>query len=261
MRALLIDLDGVIYQGEQLIPGAADVLAWVRERRIPHLFVTNTTSCSRRGLAERLVRFGLTVPADALWTPAVAACQWLADETSGPISLFVADAAREDFASLPRLDASAETGAAGVVIGDLANEWSYERLNRAFRLLMQEPPPAFVALGTTRYWLAPDGLRLDAGPFVRALEFAINRPATVIGKPSQLFFVQALERLGCDAAQAAMVGDDIVSDVGAAQRLGVHGVLVRTGKFRPRDLEGEVTPDAVLASIADLPRWWKRQAM
>ncbi|MET0984997.1 MAG: TIGR01458 family HAD-type hydrolase [Steroidobacteraceae bacterium] len=259
MRALLIDLDGVVYQGEQLVPGAAGVLAWVQERQIRHLFVTNTTSRSRRALAERLASFGLTVPVDTLWTPAVAARQWLVENTSGPIALFVSDAAREDFESLPWLDASAETGAASVVIGDLANEWSYERLNRAFRLLMQEPQPAFIALGTTRYWLAADGLRLDAGPFVSALEFAVNRSATVIGKPSQLFFAQALERLDCDATQAVMIGDDIVSDVGAAQRLGVRGVLVRTGKFRPHDLEGGVTPDAVLASIVDLPEWWRKQ--
>jgi ribonucleotide monophosphatase NagD (HAD superfamily) len=108
----------------------------------------------------------------------------------------------------------------------------------------------------TRYWRAMDGLRLDAGAFVRALEYACGRSAVVLGKPADAFFATAVEDLALDAAQLVMVGDDVQADVEGAQRAGLSGVLVRTGKFSAVDLEGRVKPDAVLDSIADLPNWW-----
>lgn len=116
----------------------------------------------------------------------------------------------------------------------------------------------------TRYWRAPDGLRLDAGAFVRALEYAAGRRAVVLGKPDRAFYDAAVAALGDipddipgDApGRVIMVGDDIRVDVDGAQRAGLSGVLVRTGKFSPSDLASEVTPDAVLGSLADLPQWW-----
>ncbi|HBY99268.1 MAG TPA: TIGR01458 family HAD-type hydrolase, partial [Chloroflexi bacterium] len=110
-----------------------------------------------------------------------------------------------------------------------------------------------IGLGLSRYWQAPDGLRLDAGAFVKALEFASGKSATIVGKPSPTFFQTGIEQLGLDPAEIAMVGDDVVSDIGAGQLVGLVGVLVRTGKFRPGDLQRGVVPDAVVDSIADIP--------
>ena len=123
---------------------------------------------------------------------------------------------------------------------------------------MSDAAPPLVALGLTRYWRAEDGLRLDAGPFVRALEYAAGRTAVVLGKPDPAFYHSAVEDLDLEPDQVVMVGDDVRSDVEGAQRAGLTGVLVRTGKFSPSDLDGGVSPDAVLDSIADLPRWWAR---
>jgi HAD superfamily hydrolase (TIGR01458 family) len=125
---------------------------------------------------------------------------------------------------------------------------------------MADPQPPLVALGLTRYWRAEDGLRLDAGAFVRALEYATGRAAVVLGKPDRAFYDAAVTDLGLDAHEVVMVGDDIRTDIEGAQRAGLAGVLVRTGKFTPADLDGDVTPDAVLDSIADLPRWWARRS-
>jgi HAD superfamily hydrolase (TIGR01458 family) len=108
----------------------------------------------------------------------------------------------------------------------------------------------------TRYWRAEDGLRLDVGAFVRALEYAAGRTAVVVGKPDPAFYATAVDALGLEAGQVVMVGDDIRNDVEGAQRAGLTGVLVRTGKFSASDLTAEISPDAVLDSIADLPRWW-----
>lgn len=260
-QALLIDLDGVVYQGEQIVPGAVDALAWLEGRGVPLLFVTNTTSRPLRALLGKLDSLGIGgIRAEQILTPPSAAMSWLPVNAPGPAALFVPEATREDFADIPLFDPRAATPVASVVVGDLGEAWSFSRLNEAFRLLMSQAAPVLVALGLTRYWRAADGLRLDAGPFVKALEYASGRDAVVLGKPSAAFFNVAVAKLGCVAPQVVMVGDDVVSDVGGAQEAGLCGVLVRTGKFTARDLAGDLQPDAVLDSIADLPRWWERQS-
>lgn len=257
MKAILFDLDGVFYQGEQPLPGAAQTLAWVREQGIPHLFLTNTTSRPRSAIVAKLAGMGIDVREDELLTPAVAVADWARREDIGPLALFVAPATREEFVGLPRVAEDAEHGAAAVVIGDLGAGWDFATLNRAFRLLMHDGPQ-LVALGMTRYWQAEDGLRLDAGPMVMALSYASGREPLVLGKPAQGFFQAALARLGVAADEALMIGDDIVGDVGGAQQAGLRGVLVRTGKFRPADLEQGVVPDGIIDSVAELPDWWAR---
>ena len=258
-RGLLIDLDGVLYEGDRPIAGAAETAAWLTDRGIPHLFLTNTTSRPRRRLVEKLDGLGIAADEERILTPAVAARTWLARHQPGPTALFIPPATAEDFATLQVLPATAEAGAASVVVGDLGKAWTFEELNRAFRLLMTDPPPALVALGMTRYWRAEDGLRLDAGPFVKALEYAAGREPVVLGKPAPAFFETALGLLGPSPGRVIMVGDDIVGDVGGAQRAGLEGLLVRTGKFRAADLEGRIRPDHLLASIAALPAWWADQ--
>jgi phospholysine phosphohistidine inorganic pyrophosphate phosphatase len=260
VRAALIDLDGVVYQGERAVDGAAQAVAWLRERGVPHLFLTNTTSRPRSGLVEKLAGLGIEVGAEQILTPPVAATRWLAEHAPGPAALFVPEATAAEFGDTSRLAPDAESGAAAVVLGDLGAGWDFQTLNRAFRLLMAEPQPALVALGMTRYWRAADGLRLDVAPFVKALEHASGAHAVVLGKPAREFFAAGLALLGGAPQEAVLIGDDIVGDVRGAQRAGLAGVLVRTGKFRPQDLEGEIRPDAVLASIADFPAWWRERA-
>jgi phospholysine phosphohistidine inorganic pyrophosphate phosphatase len=253
MDALLIDLDGVIYEGETTVPGAAEALATLDRERVRWLFVTNTTSRPRRDIARKLAGMGIDAGEEKIFTPPLAARAWLATHTIGPIALLVPEATRAEFADCDILDDDAERGAAAVVVGDLGRGWSFDVLNRAFRLLMDEPAPRLVALGMTRYWRAVDGLRLDVAPFVKALEHAASCEATVLGKPSPAFFEAALATLGATAGKTLMIGDDVVSDVAGSQQAGIRGVLVKTGKFLPRDLERGIAPDAVLDSIAALP--------
>ena len=121
---------------------------------------------------------------------------------------------------------------------------------------MSDAAIPLVALGMTRYWRAEDGLRLDAGAFVRALEYAAGRTAVVVGKPDPAFYGAAVEALHLPAEEVVMIGDDVHADVEGAQLAGLAGVLVRTGKFRASDLTDGVSPEAVLDSVADLPRRW-----
>ena len=249
-------MDGVLYNSETPIVGAAEAVRWVQAKGIPHLFVTNTTSRGRAALVEKLNRFGIRADYSRILTPCIAAAEWIEKRDDGKTALFVAPKARSEFEQVARLPEDAESGARYIVIGDLGDAWDFHTLNRAFRLLHSDPEAILIALGMTRFWHAHDGIRLDVAPFVAALERATGRKAMVFGKPSESFFHAAVGRLGLRASEIAMIGDDIETDIGGAQRAGLGGILLRTGKFRETDLDGPVAPDAVLDSIADLPGWW-----
>jgi ribonucleotide monophosphatase NagD (HAD superfamily) len=101
--------------------------------------------------------------------------------------------------------------------------------------------------------MAPGGLSLSAGPFVQALEFATGKTATIVGKPSKTFFELALRDMGLRADQVAMIGDDILTDIGGARTMGMKGILVRTGKYREDAVVNAVVkPSCVIDSIAQL---------
>jgi HAD superfamily hydrolase (TIGR01458 family) len=256
VRGVLLDLDGVLYVGDEPLPGSAAVVDWLAGEGIPYRFLTNTTSRPRQALIDKLAGMGITAAADQILTPAVAALAWLRRRGIEHPALFVPDETAREFADLDPVADTAVEGAGAVVVGDLGRGWDFATLNRAFRLLMSDAAPPLLALGLTRYWRAADGLRLDAGPFVRALEYAAGRTAVVLGKPDPAFYETAVDALACGPGQVVMVGDDVRTDVQGAQRAGLTAVLVRTGKFSPSDLTGDVSPDAVIDSIADLPRWW-----
>jgi len=259
MSGMLFDLDGVIYNSETPIEGAAQTIAWIQREEIPHLFVTNTSSRGRSALVEKLLRFGIQTDPDRLWTPCVAAAEWLRNQRNGLAALFVAPKALEEFNGIPCVEEEAETGAKYVVVGDMGEHWDFRTLNRAFRLLHSNPESILIALGMTRFWLAQDGIRLDAAPFVAALEHATGKKALVLGKPAESFYQTAVEKLALPPCEITMFGDDILTDIGGAKKAGLNTVLLRTGKFQESDLEGPVTPDAVLNSIRDIPAWWKIQ--
>ncbi len=246
IAAFAFDLDGVLYEADTPIPGAADAVAAVRAAGLPVRFVTNTTSISRRLIAEKLQRFGIPSPIGELFSPAGAASAWLRRE-GATAALFVPDAALEDFDGVSRTEERPDV----VVIGDLDNAWSFDVLNRAFRLV-HEGGARLVGLGRTRYWRAPSGLQLDVGPILAALECATGSTALVFGKPEPSFFGALVEHIGAPPDAVAMIGDDVVSDIGAARQAGLVGILVRTGKFRPADLQGSVRPDFVFDSVADI---------
>ena len=249
VRGLLLDLDGTLYGPDGLIPGAAETVARLRAAGLALCCVTNTTRQPRAALVERLGSLGLPVSADELFTAPLAAAAWLEVHAVRTVALHVADAAAGEFGRFT-ID---EVGPEAVVIGDLGPAWTFERLNRAFRQLGDRA--TLLAIQKNRYWRAAEGLVLDAGPFVAALEYASGRQAVVVGKPSAAFLEAAAAGLGLPLADLALVGDDIVSDVGGALAAGAHGILVRTGKFRPGDIEAAgVSPTAVIDSVAALPR-------
>ena len=244
--AFLLDLDGVFYNDTRLIPGGAAVIQHLRSRSIPFRFVTNTTSKSRAALARKLNGFGIAAAARDIFCPPFAAAGFLREKNASA-ALFITDDARLEFEAVREDLAHPDY----LILGDLMDDWTFAKLNEALRYLLNGAK--LVALGMTRYWHADDGPRLDVGPMATALSYATGQEPIVLGKPAADFFLLAARDLGVQPAQCVMVGDDILTDVGGAQAVGMRGLLVRTGKFRPADLDGKVTPDAILDSIADLP--------
>jgi HAD superfamily hydrolase (TIGR01458 family) len=248
VRALLVDLDGVLYVEDEPIPGAVEAVQAFRDAGVGLRLVTNTTQRSRGQTLEKLERLGMPVAPDELITPAVLAVEHCRSRGHERIALLMADDVKADFAELTETDEHADA----VVVGDLGERFDYATLNQAFRLIIDGAE--LIALQRNRYWLRADGLSLDVGPFVAALEYAANVDAIVVGKPARAFFLLALSQLGAEPEDAAMVGDDVESDTAGAVRAGLRGVLVRTGKFREETLAAaDPPPTDVIDSIADLP--------
>lgn len=258
MQAVLIDLDGVIYDSKSQIPDAQQSINWLDKSAIPYLFVTNTCSIPRDAIVQQLSAMGINTNPDKILTPIVVAKQWLQENAVEPIALYLEPAAISEFSDFKVIAQTAESGAGAVLISDIGEAWNYHSLNRALRLLLSEPKPILVALGMSRYWQSERGLALDVGPFIKALEFACSTQALVMGKPAISFFKTAVELLNLNPAQVLMIGDDIISDIQASQHAGLKAAQVKTGKFLATDLDGEVKPDYVINSIADLPVLWER---
>ena len=253
--AFLVDLDGTLYSADAPIPGAVEALTRLRRAGVPFRLVTNTTSRSRRMLVERLAGYGFGVLAEEIVTATLAGATLLRTRGLSRVAPFVPAAALEDLAGLSLTGGTSDrprAAAEAVVLGDLGERWTYDLLQEAFEHLMAGA--ALVALSRDRYFRQGERLVLDAGPFVAALEYAANTSADVAGKPSTAFFAAAVESLGLARDRSvAMVGDDLWSDVDGAQRAGLQGWLVRTGKFREDVLRSaSIVPDRVLESVAVL---------
>lgn len=242
IRGLMLDLDGTLYDGNEPVPGAREALRRLEASGVALRYVTNTTRKPRRAIFERLQAFGFAVREQEIFTPARAAVGLIGDKTCFAL---VDESLLED---LPEVTFS-ESGPDYVLVGDLGEGFTYGRIERAFRCLMEGAE--LVALEKNRFWQTEKGLSLDAGPFVAALEYASGKRATVVGKPERRFFRSALDDMGIEASGAAMVGDDAEVDVAGAKKAGIGAIQVRTGKWR----EGADTPEAdlVLDSVAELP--------
>ncbi len=267
VRALLLDLDGVIVVAGEAIPGAPAAIEALERRRFPYRIVTNTSAVSRATLARWGERIGARIPAQRFESALSASAAWTAKAFPGqPLYVLASEDARTEFAG-QRLLSHAEAGArdataAAVVIGDSPEEATFDNLNRAFRLV--RGGARLVGMHRNPWWLTPDGPTLDSGAFVAGLEFAAETRAIVVGKPSAMFFSMGVadlrRQVGRDLARAdiAMVGDDVRTDIRAAQRAGLRGIFVLTGKHGVADVEaaakerGGRRPDAIVASLAEV---------
>jgi HAD superfamily hydrolase (TIGR01458 family) len=224
--------------GEHAIPGAADALARLRAAGLPLRFLTNTTRSPRQAIVALLQDLGFHLVPEEVHTAALATRQLVQARGLRPHWLVHPDIAAEMGPSDPEPDA--------VVLGDAGPHFTFDGLNAAFRLLMAGRP--LIAMARNRYFKEPDGLTLDLGAFVAALEYGAGVTAEIVGKPAAPFFLGPLAELGVAPGEAVLIGDDLRDDIGGAQAVGIPGILVRTGKFRPGD---EADPAVRPALVVD----------
>jgi HAD superfamily hydrolase (TIGR01458 family) len=247
VRALLLDADGVLYHAGGAIPGAAEAIQEFRRRGYPFRVLTNITRRSRATLAGDLQAIGLPVEAGEILTASYLTARYLHRHGRPPTWVLLEGDALDEFAGLELV----EEGATCIALGDLRAQFTYDLLNRVLRALWDGAD--FLAMQADPYDLGKDGPKVNVGGWLALLERASGRKATLIGKPSPICYRMALEELGVTPAEAVGVGDRVESDVAGGQSVGMRTVLLRTGHFRPQDLEGFVQPDVVLDSLADLP--------
>jgi HAD superfamily hydrolase (TIGR01458 family) len=253
MAAILLDVDGVLHVSGEPIAGGAAAVRRLRDAGHRIRFVTNSTTRSRAQLAEQLRSLGIEVDEEEIQTTGGVANRELAGKRVLALTM---PGILDDLQQLQLVGMNVDA----VLLGgadegeETGRVFSYLNLNRAFHEL--EAGAALYCLHKNRWWQTGDGPRLDTGAFVAGLEYAAETEASVLGKPSSAYFAAALEALDAEPTLAWMVGDDLGSDVVGAHNHGIRTILVRTGKFRPDEVErSRIQPDGIVSSIAQLPDW------
>lgn len=226
IKGVLLDLSGVLYVGDEPIPGAVQAMRRLRDTGMPMRFITNTTRSTCAAVQAKLAGMGFEVGPQDIYTVPRVVRQYALERDLRPYFVIHPNLQAE-FSDMRSDEPNA------VVLGDAGEAFDYAHLNRAFRLLMGGAP--LLVMGENRYFLESDGLSLDIGPFVKALEYAVDITALVFGKPSKAFFLSAVADMGCTPEQVLMVGDDALSDIDGALNAGLQGALVKTGKYRAGD--------------------------
>jgi 4-nitrophenyl phosphatase len=260
---LIVDLDGVIWRGNDPILGAAEAIATLRAGGTRVLFLTNEPSLSRAQFAVRLTEMGIPASESDVLTSSVATARAAAASAGsregkrayvkgrrayviGPDALHE-EVRAEGFDLLGQTEAAA----ADVVVVGGHDAFGYEEL-RAATVALRGGARLF-ATGRDAVFPTADGLAPGTGAVLAAVETAGGVTATVVGKPEASIFATACEALG-DCAHVAMVGDHLIADVAGAKRAGLAAILVLTGVTSREDLEGAaIAPDVVLDSVTDLP--------
>ena len=250
IQAILFDLDGVLYIGNRSIDGAAQTVTQLTRFGHHIAGITNTTTQPKRAIAEKLQGMGIPIAESAIYTPAALASQRIGNKSA---AFFIRDALREDFEGI-REDSEKPDF---VVMGDIGGEgYPPELLRTIFEHVMNGAK--VLALHKNRFWQKPDGLHLDLGVFVAAIDYATGKEAIILGKPTTDFFHGICKALDVAPEHTLMVGDDIESDIGGAKQAGLKTVLVQTGKYRAEFVkqvgkEQGIKADLTIPSIADLP--------
>ncbi len=246
IKGILFDIGGVLYNGEHLIDGAVETVAQITAH-YPVRFLTNTTRKPPEAILKKMHKMGFDIKEAQLFTALRAARDFLHTHKATAYPLMTDEAAAY-------FDGFVSEHPDFVVVADAYTNFDYPHMNRAFRAL--EQGAELVAAAKNRHFLDGDGARsMDAGGFVAALEYASGKEAAIIGKPSRTFFHLAVSSMGLKPEEALMVGDDIESDIKGAQAAGLKAALVKTGKFRPEDLNRGISSDIILNSVNELPSY------
>ena len=248
-NGFICDMDGVIYHGNRLLPGAAEFVAWLKAAGKRFLFLTNSSERSPRELHQKLARLGLDVGEEHFYTSALATAAFLSSQKPGGSAFVIGDAGV--------LNALYEAGISMndvnpdyVVIGE-TRSYSYERIEKAIRLVQAGAK----LIGTNPDVTGPTehGIVPACGALIAPVELATGCKAYFIGKPNPLIMRHALKQLGCRREETAIIGDRMDTDIIAGIESEIETVLELTGVTQVGDLPRfAYRPHHVLDSIGDL---------
>jgi NagD protein len=244
----LIDMDGVIYRGSELIPGAARFISELRTREIPFLFLTNNSQRTRRDVAAKLARMGIEVEEEHVFTCAMATARFLAQQKPNGTAFVIGEGGL--------LTALHQNGYAVVdhdpdyvVVGE-GRTFNLELVEAAVRMILRGAK--LIATNLDPNCPTQHGLRPGCGAMVAMLETATGVKAFSVGKPSPAMMRAARKELGLSTDQITMIGDTMETDILGGVQLGFRTVLVLSGGTKREDLSRYAyRPDLVVPSLAE----------
>lgn len=253
IQGYLLDLDGTVYRGERLIPGADRAIAELRARGRRVLFVSNKPLYSRHGYAEILARLGVPATEDDVVNSSFVLARCLAQRTPGAKVYAIGEAPLLLELETAGLELTAETDAIEYVVAAFDRTLTWEKLNIAFQAL--RCGARFVATNPDRTCPVEGGEVPDAAAVIAALEAVSGRRVEeVFGKPSPRMAEAALSVLGLPAGRCALVGDRLETDIAMARAAGMTAILTLTGVTTESALAtSKIGPDHVIENIAELP--------
>ena len=248
-----LDLDGTVYLGGALLPGAAETIARIRGQGSRVVFLTNNPLRSADSYAQRLTGLGIpAIPGDVV-TPLGVLTAYLAERHPGLAVLTVAEPLVDQTLAAAGIKVTAEPAAAGVVVVSFDRTFSYAKLLSAYRAV-RHFGASIVATNPDPFCPTPDGGLPDCAAMLAAVEACTGAHAeAVLGKPSEHMAAELLRRLAVPAREAAVVGDRLSTDVALARSLGMTSVLVLSGATTADEVPGSPQrPDHVIDGIAAL---------
>ena len=253
IKALLIDLEGVLYSDRKLIPGSIEVLTELKKMGYKLRFLTNTTTSPRKYIFEKLSNFGFDIEEKEIFTPIIATKNYLRDNHVKKISLVTNIEIIEEFNEYEITQKDPEA----VIMGDIYKKFNWEILDRIFKLIYLNNA-ALIALHQNKYCMRNENVSLDLGPFVKAIEYASNKKSILMGKPEKNFFDLAIKDMNIEKDCALMIGDDILSDIKGSKDFGIKAIQVKTGKYQTSDSDIKITqPNERIDSIVDIVKLLK----
>ena len=248
-RGFLIDMDGVIYRGSELIPGAEQFIARLHETDTPFLFLTNNSQRTRRDVALKLRRMGVDAEERHVFTCSMATARFLARQKPGGAAYVIGEGGLLN-ALYTNGYSIVDKAPDYVVVGE-GRTVNLEMLEAAVQMILDGAK--LIATNLDPNCPTASGLRPGCGATVAYLERATGARAFSVGKPSPVMMRAARKELGLQTSQTVMIGDTMETDVLGGVQMGYRTILVLSGGTRREDLQHYAyRPDLIIDSVADL---------
>ncbi|MCQ2052748.1 MAG: HAD-IIA family hydrolase [archaeon] len=249
IKGLVIDMDGTIYKGMYVIPGAKKFIIELKERGIPFVFITNNSSNNRWYYYDKLRKLGFDVNIENILTSGTATLKYIKENRPGKT---IYPLGTESYIKeIKGYGIQINDKNPDIVLLSFDKSITYEKINNAYQFLTSGAE--LIATHPDDLCPTENGYDVDIGPFISMFEHLTNVKATIIGKPNRLLLNMASLQMGIKLNEIAVVGDRLYTDMKMAQDNGMPSILVLTGETALDDLkDNEIGPTYILESVADI---------